>query len=156
MRATKAHVEFDAHLKPSIGLSDDQRTAIVEVLNAGPQFSEFHAFFEEQYRQLNEIVDEVAERARALGGKAVGTLSEFSQNTRLSEHAGRYPDTREMLSNLLHDHEVVIRVLREEIKACAERYEEHYKWDEGYGTYPDTDFYEPYDDYETYRHHVLP
>lgn len=33
---------------------------------------------------------------------------------------------------------------------------EHYKWDEGYGTYPDTDFYEPYDDYETYRHHVLP
>lgn len=144
MRATKAHVEFDAHLKPNIALSDDQRTAIVEVLNAlladefvlytktrnyhwnviGPQFSEFHAFFEEQYKQLSEIVDEVAERARALGGKAVGTLSEFSQNTRLSEHPGRYPDTREMISNLLHDHEAVIRVLREEIKTCAERYED--------------------------------
>jgi starvation-inducible DNA-binding protein len=34
----------------------------------GPQFSELHQLFERQYEQLDESMDEIAERAGALGG----------------------------------------------------------------------------------------
>ena len=85
-----------------IGISESNRDSIVKILNAiladeyvlytktrnyhwnvvGPQFNDLHKFFEGQYEALNEVVDDVAERARSLGGKAFGTLAEFSQNTR--------------------------------------------------------------------------
>ncbi len=88
----------------------------------GPQFNDLHRFFERQYEQLNEVVDEVAERARTLGAPALGTLNEFAEATRLSEHPGEYPDAMTMIANLLDDHEAIIRVLRTDLEACAERY----------------------------------
>jgi len=38
----------------------------------GRQFKDLHKFFEAQDEELDDVVDEVAERARALGGTAVG------------------------------------------------------------------------------------
>lgn len=89
----------------------------------GPQFHDLHKFFEDQYKELNEVVDEVAERMRALGGLAIGTLAEFGQHTRLKEHPGHYPPAHEMIANLLGDHETVIR----EIRTAAERCEQEYQ-----------------------------
>jgi DNA-binding ferritin-like protein len=40
-------------------------------------------------------VDEVAERARALGGAAIRTLGEFLKHTQLKEHQGEYPLDRD-------------------------------------------------------------
>ena len=56
-------------------------------------------FFEGTYRGTRgegqrDIVDDVAERARSLGDKAVGTLTEFLQATRLKEQPRQYPDAR--------------------------------------------------------------
>jgi starvation-inducible DNA-binding protein len=129
-------------LKLNIGLSDEQREGVVKILNGvlsdeyvlytkmrkyhwnvtGPQFNDLHKFFEEQYTDLNVVVDEVAERARSLGGWAFGTLAEFSQHARLEEHPGHYPSAREMVANLLADHEANIRQLRADLDACAEKY----------------------------------
>lgn len=129
-------------MKPSIGIADKDRTGIVQILGdlladeyvlytktrhyhwnvIGPQFNDLHKFFETQYSELNEIVDEVAERARMLGGKALGTLTEFSQRTRLKEHPGQYPNARGMLSNLLADHEAIIRTLRTDLETVMEKY----------------------------------
>ena len=41
----------------------------------GPQFNDLYKFFEEQYTELNGVVDDVAERARSLDGWAFGTLT---------------------------------------------------------------------------------
>ena len=76
----------------------------------GAQFSELHLFFQNQYEQLNAIVDEVAERCRALGGNAIGTLAEFKQHATLTEQPGVYPDAAGMVADLLGDHEAVVRV----------------------------------------------
>jgi starvation-inducible DNA-binding protein len=128
-------------MNPNIAISDEHRKGAVAILNAllsdesvlntktrnyhwnvvGPQFNDLHKFFEAQYEQLSEIVDEVAERARTLGGPAFGTLAEFSQHTRLKEHPGTYPDAREMISNLLADHETIIRQLRVDLETVMER-----------------------------------
>jgi starvation-inducible DNA-binding protein len=74
----------------------------------GPQFYDLHKLFEAPYHELNAIVDNVAERARALGALAIGTLEEVVQYTRLTEHPGQYPNADAMLANLLTDHEAVI------------------------------------------------
>jgi starvation-inducible DNA-binding protein len=119
-------------MKPNIGLSDSQREGNVSILNDllsdeyvlytktrnyhwnvfGPQFNDLHKFFEGQYEELDEIADQIAERARSLGGWAFGTLTEFVEHTKLKEYPKQYPDARQMLSNLLTDHELLIRKLR--------------------------------------------
>jgi starvation-inducible DNA-binding protein len=67
-------------------------------------------------------VDDVAERARSLGGKAIGTLANFLKQTRLKESPGEYPEACDMLAYLLADHEATIRPLRVDMETCADRY----------------------------------
>jgi starvation-inducible DNA-binding protein len=129
-------------MKPAIGLSDEQRQGVVTILNTllsdeyllytktrnyhwnifGPQFNDLHKFFEGHYEELEEVADAVAERARALGGFALGTMTEFVQRTRLQEHPQEYPDARHMLSNLLTDHESLMRQLRADAETCDEKF----------------------------------
>ena len=129
-------------MKTSIGLSPEQKEGVGKILNilladefvlytktrnyhwnvTGPYFDQLHKFFEAQYGELNLIVDEVAERARALGENALGTMVEFAQQARLKEHPGRYPGAREMIANLLADHEAIIRQLRSDLDICAARH----------------------------------
>jgi starvation-inducible DNA-binding protein len=105
-------------MKPAIGLSDERRAGVISLLNVllsdeyllytkarnyhwnvfGPQFNDLHKFFEGHYEQLEEVVDEVAERARSLGGFAFGTMAEFAQHTRLREQPKDHPDARHMLA----------------------------------------------------------
>lgn len=128
--------------QPDIQIPDAQREAVIDVLNTlladehvlllkthnyhwnvlGPNFAELHELFGEQYEVLDGLVDEIAERARMLGGKAVGTMREYLERTHLSEEPGVYPDAEQMLANLLTDHETIIRYLRQAIDDCAEKY----------------------------------
>lgn len=77
----------------------------------GPSFHQLHVFFEGQYEQLDEIMDEVAERIRQLGHFAAGTLSAFLKLAHLQENVG-YGDAKGMISTLLDDHETIIRSIR--------------------------------------------
>ena len=85
----------------------------------GPDFSELHELFEKHYEQLGETVDEVAERTRALGGIAAGSLEEYLKLTRLKEEPGKNYDARGMIAALLNDHEALIRSLREDLETCS-------------------------------------
>jgi hypothetical protein len=48
-------------------------------------------FFQERYEQIDEIIDEVAERARTLDGRSLGTLAEFVEHGSIQENPGKYP-----------------------------------------------------------------
>ncbi len=131
-------------MKVNIGIDTKKREGVVDVLNTllsdeyivytktrnyhwnvtGPQFNDLHKFFEAQYEALNDMVDRVAERARSLGGKALGTLKEFLDETRLKETPAQYPNAEKMLSNLLADHETVIQSLRKDLETCANEYQD--------------------------------
>src|ERR687898_3430273 len=124
-----------------LGISDTDRRSVADILNVvladeyvlytktrnyhwnvvGPQFNDLHKFFEAQYEALDEVVDDVAERVRALGGRALGTLEEFRASARLGEKPGTVPAARDMLATLLADHEALIRALREDIDAVNDR-----------------------------------
>ena len=129
-------------MKSNLGIADSNREHIVKILNdlladeyvlytktrnyhwnvVGPQFNDLHKFFEAQYEELNVFVDDVAERDRQLGGKAWGTLAEFTQHSRIKEHPGQYPVATAMLANLLADHEAVIRTLRADLATVMDKY----------------------------------
>ncbi len=84
-------------------------------------FMELHAFYEEHYEQLADVIDEVAERIRTLGHISIGTLADFLEFTRLDE-----PDytssAGDQLKYLIDDHESIIRYLRK----CAVDFDEKY------------------------------
>ena len=129
-------------MKPNIGLPDKSRDAVVRILNVlladeyvlytrsrnfhwnvvGPGFSELHAFFQTQYEALDDIVDEVAERTRALGGTAAGSLGEFLKLARLKESPVGPKDGPAMLAALLEDHEAVIQALRRDLGIVGEKH----------------------------------
>jgi starvation-inducible DNA-binding protein len=131
-------------MNPNLGISDKDRAGVVKLLNAlladeyvlytktrnyhwnvvGPQFNDLHKFFAEQYEALDDFIDEVAERARTLGGHSVATLAEFQEAARLKEHPAQYPAADEMLENLLADHETLIRQLRADADAAASKYQD--------------------------------
>ena len=88
----------------------------------GLKFNDLHKFFGGQYEALSEIVDDVAERVRSLGGKSLGTLTEFLKTARLRETPGKHPNALGMISDLLADHESVIRSLRGDLATCLDAY----------------------------------
>ncbi|MCK8782754.1 DNA starvation/stationary phase protection protein, partial [Rhizobium sp. NTR19] len=117
----------------NIGLTEEQRQGVINLLNqdladaylllvktkkyhwdvVGPQFRSLHQLWEEHYQTLTLNIDALAERIRALGGYPVGTLEGFLKIASLKEHAGNVPTATGMVSNLVNDHEQVIRNLRD-------------------------------------------
>lgn len=85
----------------------------------GPDFYDKHKFFEDQYEQLDEIMDDVAERIRALGHYAPATLKTYLELTALSEQAREKNDGAGFIKELLTDHESLIIRLRENINYFA-------------------------------------
>lgn len=125
--------------KANIGLSANSRQKVVNLLGniladqyvlytktrnyhwnvTGIDFAQYHKLFEDQYSSIDEDIDEVAERIRALGGKTPATLREFVKSATLQEHPAKYPSAKTMIANLLADHESVIRNLRKGIEVCG-------------------------------------
>jgi len=88
---------------------------------SGGSFMELHKLFETQYAELEETIDLVAERIGKLGGKTIGTMKEFSDAARLTESPGKYASQKEMLKELLEDHELLISELRKDIDTSSEK-----------------------------------
>jgi len=88
----------------------------------GPDFYAVHKFFETQFEQLDEIVDQVAERIRSLGHYAPATLKSFLELTHLSEQIREKNDSQGFIKELLKDHETIILKLRENINSFIEKY----------------------------------
>lgn len=88
---------------------------------SGTNFMELHKLFQQQYTELEEMIDTIAERISKLGGKAIGTMKEFVELSRLKESPNKYPSQREMLKELLTDHDTVIMRLRKDIEDCSDK-----------------------------------
>jgi starvation-inducible DNA-binding protein len=86
----------------------------------GKDFHSMHLFFESQYEQLDEVMDNVAERIRQLGHYAPATLKEFLELTRLTEKLDGNNNSQGFIKELLTDHESIIIFLRENVNRFAD------------------------------------
>ncbi len=77
----------------------------------GPMFNTLHLMFEEQYTELAQAIDEIAERIRALGIQAPGSYREFSALTEIPEDE-EVPTAEQMIANLVAGQETVARTAR--------------------------------------------
>lgn len=82
-------------------------------------FGALHKLFEQQYEELAQAIDTIAERSRALGLKTIGTLEEFLAYTTLKEEPGKNLTDMGMIQLLLHDHEAIIEELRTDLDETA-------------------------------------
>ena len=101
-----------------IGIEEGNRKAVIDLLQGvlanlsvvysktrnfhwnltGPRFHTLHLFLEEQYKELGEASDEVAERIRSLGGFSIGTMQEFIDRAELKEQPGVRPPSDGMIA----------------------------------------------------------
>lgn len=120
-----------ADMEVNIGISEEDRHVIADDLSkvladtymlylkthnyhwnvTGKLFYPLHEQFEEQYQELAEAVDEIAERIRALGYKAPGTFREFQELTSIEEDTEK-PEALEMVRRLALANEQVLRTAR--------------------------------------------
>lgn len=77
----------------------------------GPMFQQLHTMFENQYQELADAVDTIAERIRALGQLAPGTYGEFVRLSSIRESTGAIPAS-EMVRQLVDGHEIIVRTAR--------------------------------------------
>jgi len=134
-------IKIGEAMEPTIGIDKNLREESGKILNTlladeyllytktynyhwnvvGLMFNDLHGFFKNQYEVIEHIVDDAAERARAIGVRALGTMTEFLKVTRLKEDApGVIPEAKQMIKNLLDDHEAIIRSLRADLEKTAE------------------------------------
>lgn len=126
--------------KLNTGLSEDTRKQVVEILKKaladtfvlfaktkyyhwnvrGRFFTPLHELFDNQAGQLSDMIDDTAERIRALGQLSIGTLKDYLAFSQLSEDASGDLQDSQMIANLLADHETIIRSLRQAIDQTAQ------------------------------------
>ncbi|MEL6662757.1 MAG: Dps family protein [Pseudomonadota bacterium] len=85
----------------------------------GPRFSSLHALFMEQYTELWNALDEIAERVRALGHFAPGSSDEMMAEATIKPDNG-VPDADAMIANLARGHEAVSKAAKAGIKIAEE------------------------------------
>ncbi len=128
-------------MKPNIGISEKHLKNGVLILSAvlanevvlyiktrkahwnvtGESFMELHKLFQSQYTELEVSIDDVAERIGKMGEITPGTMTEFLKSSSLKEHPAKYTSSKDMIKELLSDHETVIIQLRKDIDACVEK-----------------------------------
>jgi starvation-inducible DNA-binding protein len=83
----------------------------------GPMFNTLHLMFMDQYTELWNALDAIAERIRSLGFPAPGTYLEFSKLSSIEETEG-VPEAMDMVRLLVAGHEAVARTVREVFSAA--------------------------------------
>jgi starvation-inducible DNA-binding protein len=136
--ANKIEAEF-SNSSINIGISEKDRKSVCRGLSklladsyllylktqnyhwnvTGKMFQPLHTLFEEQYKELAESVDEIAERIRALGEFAPGSFSSFSKVASIKEE-NSIPTAEEMIHNLVQGNEAVVTTAREIINLTDE------------------------------------
>ncbi len=128
-------------MNANIGLTEDQKKGSAGILGRiladefvlytktrnyhwnveGDNFMEMHLFYEKMYTELEEVIDEVAERTRMLGHYSQGRLKDFIEVTNLVEEEYTN-DQKKQLKSLLDDHETIIRLLRNDIDELEDKF----------------------------------
>jgi starvation-inducible DNA-binding protein len=85
----------------------------------GPMFNTLHVMFMEQYTELWNSVDLIAERIRALGHTAPGSYAQFSKLASVADAPAEPPKALDMVRTLVIGHEAVARTAREIFPVAA-------------------------------------
>lgn len=90
----------------------------------GPYFPQLHQLFNDQYDELAEAVDVIAERIRAIGSFAPASFAEFQKLSTLKDVTDHEIDSNEMIKKLMQDHEAISQQLLDIFAKTEEVYDQ--------------------------------
>lgn len=76
----------------------------------GPNFAQYHEFFGDLYTEVWESLDTTAEEIRKLGSFTPGSLSRYSEITRIEDELN-VPDAQVMFGRLADDNDKLLELL---------------------------------------------
>ncbi|HLT55703.1 MAG TPA: DNA starvation/stationary phase protection protein [Bacillota bacterium] len=89
----------------------------------GRHFFTLHEKFEQLYEMFAEDLDEIAERILAINGKPLATMVKYLKETTLTE-ANADDKESEIVSQLEHDFQQIVKEIKEEGLSLAEENED--------------------------------
>jgi starvation-inducible DNA-binding protein len=85
---------------------------------SGPHFRDYHLLLDEQAGELFSMTDEIAERARKLGGASLRSISDIARHQRLQDNDAPCVPPQDMLAELTTDNQELTRSLRHSHEIC--------------------------------------
>ncbi|MGQ0828580.1 MAG: Dps family protein [Bacteroidota bacterium] len=91
---------------------------------ADDNFVVLNTLFDVQYKQLEKSIDHLAERISNFGGKSLGIMQEFAKRSSIKEVPGKYITIKDLINELVKNHERIIVRLLKNIDDCMEIYKD--------------------------------
>jgi starvation-inducible DNA-binding protein len=85
---------------------------------SGRHFRDYHLLLDEQATQIFAMTDEIAERARKIGGTTIRSISDIARNQRLKDNNKEAVSPQEMIGELCDDNRQLTRSLRATHEIC--------------------------------------
>ncbi|MGB8890091.1 MAG: DNA starvation/stationary phase protection protein [Candidatus Korobacteraceae bacterium] len=85
---------------------------------SGRHFRDYHLLLDEQAQQVFAMTDDIAERARKIGGTTIRSISDISRNQRLHDNNDDFVAPQDMLVDLSADNQRLTRLLRTAHEIC--------------------------------------
>jgi starvation-inducible DNA-binding protein len=85
---------------------------------SGRHFRDYHLLLDEQSTQIFAMTDDIAERARKIGGSTIRSISEIARNQRLKDNNKEVVSPQEMIGELCDDNRQLTRSLRATHEVC--------------------------------------
>jgi len=85
---------------------------------SGRHFRDYHLLLDEQATQIFAMTDEIAERARKIGGTTIRSISDIAKNQRLKDNNKETVAPQEMISELCDDNLQLTGTLRATHEIC--------------------------------------
>src|SRR5580704_10914103 len=87
---------------------------------SGPHFRDYHLLLDEHGDQIFAMTDDIAERARKIGGTTLHSIGEISQYQRLKDNNAEFVSPLDMLAELSEDNQRLTKFLRASHEVCEE------------------------------------
>jgi starvation-inducible DNA-binding protein len=85
---------------------------------SGPHFRDYHLLLDEQAEQIFAMTDEIAERARKIGGTTIRSIGDIAGHQRLKDNDQELVTPGNMLTELCADNQRLTRFLRSAHELC--------------------------------------
>jgi starvation-inducible DNA-binding protein len=87
---------------------------------SGPHFRDLHLMFDEQAAQIFATTDDLAERARKVGGTTLRSIGHLKRISRVADNDADFVTPPDMLAELREDNMELVTHLRETHELCGE------------------------------------
>jgi starvation-inducible DNA-binding protein len=87
---------------------------------SGPHFRDYHLMLDDQGEQIFAMTDDIAERARKIGGTTIRSIGHIARAQRLLDNDADFVTPQDMLAELRDDNLTLVSLMKETHELCDE------------------------------------